>query len=131
MLYSCNFSRGRCQFISNRDLGSAIHEEELVYTFKGCRERLPRGKITHKYIHLISEARSRLVCIAHEHAWPLTSPHQKVDNPCSYIPCRPCYEVFHLGSFRHLTVAHMLKEAYDCITPMSTRLYNSLHLLIV
>src|SRR5215468_1085198 len=99
MLYSCSFSRSRRQFISNRDLGTAIYEEELVYTFKGCRERLRRGKIAHEYIHLISEARPRLVYVAHEHAWPLTSPHQEIDDSCSYIPRRPCHQVFHLGSF--------------------------------
>ena len=63
-----------------------------------------------------------LVYVAHEHVWPLTSLHQEIDDSRSYIPCRPCYEVFQLGSFMTLTVAHMLKEAYDCITPMSTRL---------
>ena len=62
---------------------------------KRCPQGVRRAEIAHKYVHAISEARSRLVCVAHEDPRSLTLPNQEFDDPRSYVSCCAGDEICH------------------------------------
>lgn len=80
MLHAFRLCNMRRRFVSRRQFRTRVEKQECVGSrergLEGCR----LGKVADKEIDAISVTCPRLICVAHEDAWPLAALDRAFDN---------------------------------------------------